>query len=351
MKSKISRTQEASSNNRKVEIHDFNITARIPTEQWRTSYFLYSLFGRHSEPMIMSPTGGIATENYFKPIKELERDTGGSGCFSGDRNDENRAKHTDEDTERFWLLNNQAFLEELKQSGWIVFPEVKEVGSWTLDKFNIDSKKIYGREFSLSDLIKAIQITNNDGQNFDKAIQDIEEIQALSDSAHHIYSGQNSFSSHNFIYLPVKFKDKQFNLALDEKGILTSDRRDEQHSMKRTVHMKFDLKPGYNDKLPEDAVQRIHTLIRDYLETTAKGKYSHSQDDEKIRIELRNSPHYSQEDITPDTPALLEQALEIGQTVERIVDAEHAYCKREQESLLTQRKAELGLDIKVATPE
>ena len=109
--------------------------------------------------------------------------------------------------------------------------------------------------------------------------------------------------------------------------------------------------PGFSDDLPEDAAKRVHTLIRDYLEATVAKKYSHSQDEKNIHIELRNRSYCSQEDITPDTPALLEQALEIGQTVEKIIGAEHTYCKREQESILTQRKSELGLVAEVTKPE
>lgn len=354
LESRISRTQNAvpEHGREKIEVYDLGLTARIPTEHHATSYFLYNLMGHETKAMLVSPTGGIAVEQYAKPLSEVEKDRNG-GSYSGEG--PNKRAYTREDTERFWLLRNPEFRGELVRAGWLFFPEITDddkIPKDELEKFHIDTafgEHTYRREFSLADLIKAIEITNNNGVDYQLLLKDLRELLPWAKTMEFAYPGARGSEFQTcFFHVPVHYKDTDLRLTLEGLEMLKAERtREKPNTMQRKVLRGFDFSSHSHDhyEVPEwwtmAMTNRVLALAQEYLEKqgTRYELYGRTKK-EGVRIALIDRK-YDEHVLEPDTKNLLDKAIATSQFVRSMIDAEYEEHEEKEKDILSKRKRKL----------
>jgi hypothetical protein len=360
--SKIVRNQPADSeiNVAQVFVHEFNLKARIPIEQQKTSYLLHQILGNESKSLLVSPIGGLAKYEYYKPIAELQRDKSGSGSFMGTRINPHKYKHTDEDSLRFWLTNAPEFIEELIKNGWMYFPAVSPLDEKDAKELGLMSNYgMYKRKFKLSDLIKVIESSPNP-QEFLITLNDFKELAKYGEEIDFVYEAQRG-AGRTFFTLPVKNnKDLTWKLKLDEIDrtelgsiIDYSSRHNDLTTLKRTISFGV----GYNS--PENAfgfygtkpdwwtnnnASRVGDLTIIYAKKNAlDGRLEYSiKDPNYAQVSLSNRRGYTQE-LNPDTELLLQQAEGLRAIIKSAVKNEHEDHSKKQDKLLELQRIRLGL--------
>ncbi|MBW2990993.1 hypothetical protein KY348_04780 [Candidatus Woesearchaeota archaeon] len=349
MKTQISRTQEGKPKHsqRKVEVYDFELTSRIPTVIPSTHWFLYELMGNEARTIIMSPTGGVANKRYGKPLNELERDSPtGSGSYSGE--EPNKLKYTEEDTERFWLLKSSEFRKELTQMGWMIFPEIEKLDESDLKRFDLGFGDWYQRSFSLANLVKGIELTNDEGFDYGNILQDFKELMPFADNIEFIYRA-HSDGDGSFFHLPVKYKDTDLILKLTDLECVSSPEKGESNTMRRHALFEVKFSDDFLSKPPawwtDDISGRILSLTRSYLEKQgieSKVRSVSIEKENKLDVDISNRDYFDKA-LEPNTGILLEKALSTKQFVEKAVKIEHENYKVQQTSILKGRKEVLGI--------
>jgi len=351
MKSSIVMTQEAipEAHAYKVEVHEFELTAKIPTVIEPSGYILYNILGHGAKDIVVSPNGGVVSAEYFKLMKNLRTDKGEGGCFTGERDSENRCKHTAEDTERFWVMRNQEFLKELEEMGWMVFPEVEKIEERVQKELGVynPSSNIYGREFSLTNLIKILGFPSYDGKEIKKSlVDDFKELQKFGDKIGYVYAGGDSFSSlSSFFYMPVEHKEKEFILKLDELSSTPID-SDREYPMARNVIYNLYLS-GHSDR-PEKLFARnikeavIPTLYNYMRAKNMSGRITHDDENRNLQI-ITDSRQLNEGTIEQKTRIAFDYAIDIGEKAEillKIVDADY---KKQKSDVLEKLSSSIGI--------
>lgn len=339
IQSNISRTQEAIPNHAlgmKIEVYDFSLSARIPTKVWTTSWFLRNLMGREPKEIIVSPTGGIAVTHYYKPVRELVRDTGSSGGFMGEEGSPDYCKSTDEDTERFWLLRNNEFQEELIEKGWMIFPGFEQMGEHERQRIEADASTSK-RKFSLKNLIRTIQLTDNGDIDYKSAIRDLEELSKFGDDMEFVYSG----GFYDFFHMPVTYCDNSLTLKINELDSLTDPKRNKD-ALRRNVYLYYDSSDISG--LTPEMQSRISDITRDYLGQNNIGGYVHSSPSSPLACLIRSpSLQLSGEIPEPDTGFLLNRAIETDRFIRNLIKIEKEESAEKLAKLLQKRKNQFGI--------
>jgi hypothetical protein len=330
--SRISRTQEQTSDTHKTEVYDFDLSARIPTELLSTSYFLYKIFNYGNEDIIISPTGGIAVSHYYKHVSELTTDTGLNGSYIGEEGDPPRCKSTDEDTERFWLLRNDEFKKELAGNGWMIFPKIQQIANYEKNMLNINSSsEVYKRSFSLRNFLKTIRMTDNRDIDYNMVLMDFNELTNFGDDINFIFKGIESF-----FYMPVKYKDKSLILKLDEFRSLTEPEK-EVNTLKRNVPLHIEM--GYDSWWTSEMSNRINQIASNYLENNKINGYVLFSEDKKNLVgEISNRQHFEQKTSGIGTGLLLKQAFDLNIFIEELIKEEKREYQDNQAAILKKRK-------------
>jgi len=341
----VSRTQGETSQSEKVEVFDFNLSARIPTVRYDTHLFLRKLFQWGFEDIIVSPNGGVAESEYLKPVTELVKDTGREGVYSGTRGNADYSKATDEDTERFWLLRDRAFQDELAKSGWMIFPAPRKTSDHETDRQGLSGSPLR-REFSLTDLIRAIKLTDfHDKKYYSNVVDDLSELTPFGEKIEFFYLGDDSFLS-----LGVNYKDRHFDLKLTPLKQLEFPH--EGNTLMRTARFSLPFRGLFNGDMSwwtKEHKLRVSRLANDYTERTQLGNsrgrvYSA---DMGLSVELSSRP-YNEVVSSPNTQDLLDRSVNAYDFVERIINLEHESHQKELDRILESRRSELGL--KADTP-
>lgn len=334
--SEISRTQKQTSNRHKVEVYDFGLSARIPTELLSTSYFLYKLFN-HGEDIIISPRGGVAVSHYYKPISELITDIGLNGSYIGEEGNPDRCKSTDEDTERFWLLKNDEFKKELDGNGWMIFPKLQQVTEYDKKLLGINSSsEFYKRSFSLRKFLKTIRMTDNRDIDYNMVLMDFNELTNFGEDINFVFKGTDSF-----FYMPVKYKDKSLILKLDEFRSLTEPEK-EVNTIKRNVPLHIEM--SYDSWWTPEMGNRVNQLTSNYLENNKINGYVFFSEDKKNLIgEISNRQHFEQKTFGVDTGLLLKQAFDLNIFIEELIKEEKREHQDNQAAILQKRKEKFKL--------
>jgi hypothetical protein len=172
----------------RVDVYQFDLTAKVPAIVPHTSFFLYELLGHNSREFLISPKGGLVHDTFGKPIAELRDPSMKTGCYSGLNGDPNQLAYTREDTDKFWILHNNEFISQLTKEGWLHFPAAEEIDGYEQERMGLKRESpSHWRSFSLDDLIKAIQTTDNEGRDYGKATADLEELRPFGSSLHFVY--------------------------------------------------------------------------------------------------------------------------------------------------------------------
>ena len=327
-----------------VKVYDMGLTARIPT-QYQGSYLIWQILGRNAEPLIVSPDGGVACTHYFKPFKELRQGRTGHSKREG----EDEREHTNEDTERFWLLSSDGFRRNLADAGWMIFPEASQILEYDLVELGIDSERIdiYGREFKITDFIRAMQLANNPKKNsrfsedHSRVVKDFEELLPFSKTGLISYiwvSGKSFFSSPSpFFVTEATDKGKTFKLQLEDYGFERKvfGEPPGQGTLRRTALLEV----GNTEK-----VKYLETLIRDYAKEKGINveiiRKRNSLDETLISVSDRRQGDYVE---SPNTGELLRQTRELEVFVKKVVEEETAAREKRSKSRLQRKREKFGI--------
>jgi len=345
----ISRTQEPLKHfAHKVEVYDFQMSARIPTQSCSTSKFLYDLMGHDTKTIIMSPTGGVTCKSYGKLRKDVTKKDYVRMFFGNKGPDQ--VELTDEDAERFWLLHSPKFREELVQAGWLVFPEVThddKVSKDELKEFHMDSlfsEHTYKRKFLLADLVRAIEITDHNKVDYQLLLKDLQELMPFAEKIEYIYPGQQgSGHQERFFHLPVRYKDSNIILTLDQLDVITTEskREEEPNTMRRNIFLTVDFCENRYD-IPDwwtpATTRRIHLLTEEYLKKQGTEYNIHEcTKKEGIKIKFTNR-EYDQCVLEPNTSEFLDKAIETKKFVKCAIAAEYESYEKQENDVLEKRK-------------
>lgn len=349
MKSLVSRVQDAYPKQLqgKVEVYDFSVSARIPTEQRNTSYFLYELIGHDSKGIILSPNGGRTQEAYSKPLRELDIDSPtGSGCYSGEGED--KRKHTKEDTKRYWLLNNSEFRKDLVSQGWLAFDKVKKLSDFDKKRMRYEGKNNYTRNFSIGDLTKAIAITDNGNIDYGLVLRDLEELKSFGENISYIYAGGDMGSGESIFYMSIKNRGDDLSLKLGRLECVSNPDKN-KNTMERKISFGVGFgKRGLNrrpDWWNEEIDKRTKTLVREYVDKNGINNISVGFCREKregFDISISNRKH-DEEVFEPETGVLIKQALGVRNFADSVIAEEHSEHDSIRKNILDSRRRVLGL--------
>lgn len=317
--------------NGKVEVYDFNISARIPTIN-KGSYLIYSIMGKERGALIVSPTGGLAVSEYFKPVADLKRDTGQSGAFSG--KGANERKSTEEDTERYWLLNNEGFRNDLVAAGWSIFPEVQTMSENEQKTFGLNvSDRAHKRVFGLNDFIRALKFVSSPNDvDYSCQIADLQELTQFGDKME--YCWQNN-SGDSFFSLSGKFKDKGILLKLGGVHDVFPDRNNyvPGTTLSRSVPIDSGLSEMHDD---------LHCLVNEYAEQNGiHARFGYMGNRGQI-IHVKDRK-FEEHTMRVDTPTLLDQARSLEDFIKNMMQRESRLVEEQRVSILKRARSELGL--------
>lgn len=324
----------------KIEVYGFKVDVAIPTQRESPSYLLHKIFSGE-ERILISPTGGTAVEYFYKPIGKLVKDSPtGSGCYMGDGNGDYRFKSTQEETKRFWMLNDSNFIKELVAQGWMNFPKKEEMTNYEKEQIMEDnSYQMFKRELKLSDLSRALKLTDTEGK-YTSGLEDLADAMKYVDDVIYVGSGIG-------IVGQVEYKKHVFNLRLDnieQMGQPENPRLPKD--IQRKVYASLDFR-GSAPKLNGRIINRIEKLAREYAESrNFISSIGTSKDMESLKICVYNRNDYGKTTNPLNTQQVLDQAVEMGDIVRKLIAAEHEQIKNSEDTTIQARRKLIGLPEK-----
>jgi hypothetical protein len=365
---KTIRTQSADekANQKEIEIYHIPLNVNIPTEKLDTHFFLYKLFGvkyggysykPHEDSIIISPTGGIAKEEYYKPLGELRIDNpeGGGSYMGTAENGKYLYKHTKEDSEGYWALNNPEFREKLRGLGWAIFEKPEPLDNSKINSLELEKDRSYlKKDVSLPETITVMELFNE--KKYEFFLNDLAELASMVPEIEYIYKTNFDTAmgraevSHGDKRLEMRIEgfEKMRPLGEDSPSYI-----EESKPLRKTIMLgtPFDGR-GFSDSAPswwtEEMTNRVDILTREYIKDAGIiiSKFSPSKGYLNIDISNRRT---CDKEVKVHTRELLDQAISLDNVVKTLIKFEHEDYDSKKDAVLDERRTrmlnEANIDI------
>jgi hypothetical protein len=345
-----------------INVHDFQVNVRIPTERRRWNSIWNYIRGQiDTEAVIISPNGEIAKSSFYKRIDDVLGNKTGDGVYSGEARADglHPYKVVDEDTSAFWLLDNNEFRRDLISKGWFVFPNFEEVESGIFDSelyglhgFRAMDDKVWRRKLDIKDLAKVAEIVGGGIEHSDPA-KDLGEIARYMSRAD-LVGGRNTSQ---FIVGNVGESVERIQLYLSSlESLLIRDPKENQYFMRQRANIVNRVVLGRvhytdfgSDGFSSEENDRIIALSREYIENNnLKGKVRLDSKNGEFIFECGDIGYIDFKiDRVPETGTYLEQARLVKKFVLDAADFEKSRKVRKGQIIRSKARTALGLKSKV----
>jgi len=320
----------------KVTLQKVSLDVQFPVERQSAFSLMVDIFGEEKGKFIVSPEGGVPKDSYYKLISKLHTEPkDGSGAYIGEG--EKQRKDTEEDTNRFWVVRNPEFLDELAAEGWTIFSEMSEWSDHQKKKHFVNTDKCFFRPTNVEEVARVIK-SGEGPENYQNLLDQLEVIKPFMGDT--VYTGFRKSWPGGEMMLVGETSFPGIHLQLDEFWNQFSRDSTPVIDLDAAVYLGGSEYAQFPEGWNEQIKGRVGGLINDKI---GENRRAHCRN----RDEKSFSVHYDDRGETIQSPAELEKRLnqmkEWVEYGERAAALEIDEIKKSREAVYEDRKNRLGI--------